>query len=307
MQSRTISHKSLQCEVEPRREVYDANRSPIRIHNERGNSPPSRIRSHENFGSPVRGKDKCPAPVEHRNYTDKCVCCPPTNMYGCDGKVDIGKSRSHMVHDDYHTYHQDITPTASCVNARHALHRPEQREYRQYVDRRDRYAEDRRRYCEQKASRSFEVQREYADDVRGTSRSDPHKGKRAEAQRSRRCCDRHGDRYYEEKPVLVKERVYGLSQKEKSRRHLEQSDRSSIVSRDVDDRDRLSEREKDSGLSGADGETSTISGRSNYMRVVKVIIINYPTLASWLMISKELVKFVPKLVWFSELFLLPLV
>ncbi|CAH2054304.1 unnamed protein product, partial [Iphiclides podalirius] len=272
--SRTISHKSLQCEVVPRRDTYDASRSPTKLQNQREISPLSRIRSHENFRSPMRDKDSCTPAVERHDYAEKCVCCSPQNRrYGSNCKMEIAKSRSHMVEDAYRGYPQDLTPTGSCVDARYALHRPDHRAYKDYPERRepvrDRYGDDRKRYCEQKASRSFEIQREYADEVRATSRSDPHRAKRPEVQRNRRYCDRHRDRYYEDKPVELKDRVYGLSQRLKSRRHLEQSDRSSVVSRDVDERERLSERERDSGLSGADGETSTVSGKSNYMRVVK--------------------------------------
>ncbi|XP_068619925.1 trichohyalin-like [Battus philenor] len=267
--SRTISHKSLQCEVAPRPDNYNEPRCPDR---HRDKNSPSRIRSHDNFRSPLRVRNQCTGLDERRNIADKCVCCyPQTRKHNCENKFEQLKSRSRVVVDPYYEYAADVTPTGSCIDAGYGEHRPEQREYKEYDRRepvRDRYNDDRRKYCEQKASRSFELQREYGDDGRGTARSDPHKAKRMEAQRNRRYSERTRDRYYDEKPD-VRERAYCLPNKEKSRRHLEQFDRNSVVSRDIDDRDRFSEKERDSGLSGADGETSTTSGRSNYMRAVK--------------------------------------
>ncbi|CAK1594011.1 unnamed protein product [Parnassius mnemosyne] len=276
--SRAHSHKSLQCEVMPRRDSYDPDRYPSKVHNQRENTSPSRIRSQENFRSPVRVRDSCTVPerIEHKNSTEKCVCCSSQNRnHKCESKLEVTKSRPHVIDDRYHAYAPDDTPTGSCIDTRYGIRRHEQREFKDYVDRRepvrDKYIDDRRKCCEQRTSRSFEIQREYVDDIRRTSRSDPHKDKHFEVQRNRRYGERNRDRYYDEKLLGIepRDRTYGLAHKEKSRRNLEQFDRNSVVSRDVDDRDRYSEKERDSGLSGPDGETSTMSGRSTYMRVVK--------------------------------------
>ncbi|CAG5014587.1 unnamed protein product [Parnassius apollo] len=274
--SRAHSHKSLQCEVVPRRDSYDADRCPTKVYNQRESTAPSRIRSQENFRSAVRVRDSCTVPeqIEHQNSIEKCVCCSFQNRnQKRESKLEVIKSRPHVIDDRYHTYTQDDTPTGSCIDARYGIRRHEQKEFKDYVDKREpvrnKYIDDRRKYCEQRTSRSFEIQREYVDDIRRTSRSDPHKDKHFEVQRNRRYGERNRERYYDDKLLEHRDRTYGLEHKEKSRRNLEQFDRNSVVSRDVDDRDRYSEKERDSGLSGPDGETSTMSGRSTYMRVVK--------------------------------------
>ncbi|XP_045538273.1 cyclin-dependent kinase 12 [Papilio machaon] len=268
--SRTISNKSLQCEVAPRGEVYEGSGSPAR-RPARAPAPapasPSRIRSHDNFGSLVRLRDTYSPVDERRHNADKCVCCySQSRKYNCESKLDMLKSRPHLAENAYYEYGPNVTPPGSCIDAGYGGRQREYKDYDRREQTRDRYGDDRRRYCEKKASRSFEIQRECGDEPRGTARSDPHKVKRGELQRNRRYGDRNRDRYYEDK-AEVRERIYDLSNKEKSRRHLEQFDRQSVASRDVDER--YSEKERDSGLSGADGETSTASGRSNYMRVVK--------------------------------------
>ncbi|KPJ18555.1 hypothetical protein RR48_07279 [Papilio machaon] len=268
--SRTISNKSLQCEVAPRGEVYEGSGSPAH-RPARAPAPapasPSRIRSHDNFGSLVRLRDTYSPVDERRHNADKCVCCySQSRKYNCESKLDMLKSRPHLAENAYYEYGPNVTPPGSCIDAGYGGRQREYKDYDRREQTRDRYGDDRRRYCEKKASRSFEIQRECGDEPRGTARSDPHKVKRGELQRNRRYGDRNRDRYYEDK-AEVRERIYDLSNKEKSRRHLEQFDRQSVASRDVDER--YSEKERDSGLSGADGETSTASGRSNYMRVVK--------------------------------------
>ncbi|KPI94275.1 hypothetical protein RR46_06726 [Papilio xuthus] len=232
LQSRTISNKSLQCEVAPRGEAYEGSGSPAR-RAARAPASPSRIRSHDNFGSLVRLRDTYSPVDERRHNADKCVCCYSQNRkYNCESKLDMLKSRPHLAENAYYEYGPNVTPPGSCIDAGYG---GRQRDYKDYDRRepvRDRY-DDRRRYCEKKASRSFEIQRECGDEPRGTARSDPHKVKRGEVPRNRRYGDRNRDRYYEDK-AEVRDRIYDLSNKEKSRRHLEQFDRQSVASRDAE-------------------------------------------------------------------------
>lgn len=168
-------------------------------------------------------------------------------------KMDINRRRHEE--DRYREYQPEAIP--SRISMGHYRDRP--RDYRDYdrVDRR--YEEDKRRYCEQKTSRSFDVHRESFVDERckRTVRSDT-KDKR------------YDDKYYD-KPREALERNIAIKD---LGRGIDRCDRNSIVSREDEfrERDKYSERERDSGLSVADGETSTLSGRSNYLKVVKVIL-----------------------------------
>lgn len=139
--------------------------------------------------------------------------------------------------------------------------------YREYY--RKNYDDEKRRYIEQKASRSFYIRREgYADEEKclRTPRGDCVKERRY-GEKEKRC-----DKYHHDK-TEVRDR-FNTSRKDRSRKNTERFEKNSIASKDEGyrnkDKDTYSERERDSGLSVADGETSTISGRSNYLRVVKV-------------------------------------
>lgn len=206
-------------------------------------------------------------------------------------------------HDEpaYRDFPPERTATRSCINGYYRPREPDPRDYddrrdsrtyddgrrtcepdrraeRDYDDKRDiRKYDDRRRTCEQKTSRSFDMRRDgFVEDdpyYRRTARSDGIKDKTLEDRdyRDRRYYDRMNRDKYDEKE---RHRNFGNlpSKDHRSKRNLERLDRMSVVSRDDDykDRERFSERERDSGLSVADGETSIISERSNYLRVVKV-------------------------------------
>lgn len=179
-------------------------------------------------------------------------------------KIDMNQSRVivNRMHEDerYHGYHPpDNVATRTCIGSYRDRHRDQ--DYRE--NERKQYEDNRRKYIEQKTSRSFEVHRDgYEDErCRRTSRSDT-KDKR------------YDDKYYE-KPAEVQRHAL----KDRARRHVDRYERNSVASREDEfrERDRYSERERDSGLSVADGETSTISGRtgrSHYMRAVKVKLIS---------------------------------
>ncbi|CAK1545510.1 unnamed protein product [Leptosia nina] len=265
--ARTQSHKSLQCEVLSRKESYDVERRQTRL-NSREQSrdvSPSYTRSYENFRSKVRSRDNIAA----LDRKDKCPCCPKdkeTPRY--TSKLDIGRSKI-LDQERYAECGPDPIATRPSVDDYYRAGRG-RRSYKEY-DERDRLYYNDRLCCEQKASRSFEVQKGHDDDkFRRSARSDFLKDKEYEDFK-RRLDDRHGrQRYYDDKN---RERSFAQvpSKERRPRRNVERFDRSSIASRDEDykERERYSERERDSGLSVADGETSTISGRSNYLKVVK--------------------------------------
>lgn len=145
---------------------------------------------------------------------------------------------------------------------------PDNRDYRDNdrdFAREKHYDNDKKKFYEQKTSRSFDVHRDgYPDDekfCRRTARSDNNKEKQYDER----------NKYYDEKPVDVRER-YLPTKDRRVKRNSDRFERNSIASRDDDyrERDRYSERERDSGLSVADGEISTVSGKSNCLKVVKV-------------------------------------
>ncbi|XP_052744459.1 uncharacterized protein DDB_G0283697 isoform X2 [Bicyclus anynana] len=265
---RSHSHKSLQCEVE----------QPVRLRSRersRDRHSPSKIRSYENFRDRLHSRENIPVPPDDRK--ERYMCGPydkPQPRYA--SKVNVMRN-----HEDerYRELPPERTATRSCVNSKYyGPNEPDRRIERDYDDRRDpRKYEDRRRICEQKTSRSFDMRREgYVEDdsyYRRTARSDGMKDKIVDDRdyRDRRCYDRSNrDKYFDDKE---RQRNFSNlpSKDHRSRRNLDRLDRMSIVSRDDDykDRERYSERERDSGLSVADGETSTLSERSNCLRVVK--------------------------------------
>ncbi|KAG6462678.1 hypothetical protein O3G_MSEX013405 [Manduca sexta] len=241
---RTHSHKSLQCEPVSRRESFNVDRCPDRVRctqRSREDVELSRIRSQDNYHGRIRSSEK----IEDRK--DKCGCFN-TDTHKYSSKLDMTKSRMH--HDEHYGGYREKSPLRCCDHYR----RPE-RDYRDYDRRND---EDKRKF-EQKASRSFEVHRDKYDDdrYRRTARSDKRYDER--------------EKRYDEKVKYYDDRIYERDKYNKERRskkNLERFERNSIASREDDFRDRYSERERDSGLSVAD-ETSTVSGRSNYLRVVK--------------------------------------
>ncbi|XP_063380486.1 uncharacterized protein DDB_G0284459-like [Cydia fagiglandana] len=153
----------------------------------------------------------------------------------------------------------------------------------------------------------------YAEDDRQhrTTRSDNHRDRcydeRRYDDRYRKRCEEmeKRDKYYEDKPIVTRDRNYHMYKESRDRRikknlerferasvasrdedhmynkesrdrrikkNLERFERASVASRDEEYKERCSERERDSGLSVADGE-STVSARSNYLRLVKQEII----------------------------------
>lgn len=299
-QMRTQSHKSLQCEVESRRDLYDVDERPTKLQNQElstDNILASMSRSQDNIHERrLRSKrrspiDRSPSTIDRRNKY--CSCQYPRGTSKYPSKFDLAMSRTRMTDDRYRQY----IPNPD-------LGRPEYdqdlREYRDFDDRRVVPTRDRRNYnehrCEQKTSRSFDVHRDYVNDERNrrTSRSDSHRrrledcrdlreprDKRYEDLRDLREAkekkfDDRREKYFDENyERQLKDRHHSNlpSRDQRSRRTLDRCDRNSMVSRDDDyirERDRYSERERDSGLSVADGDTSTISGRSNYLKVVKV-------------------------------------
>ncbi|XP_073959299.1 uncharacterized protein [Choristoneura fumiferana] len=294
---RSLSHKSLQCEVTSRQSMHDVDQRPVKLRsheNSRELIPSTRIRSQENCRERVRSRDHVGVSHSHMQTVvkDKCGCYDPYDKedmrYG--SKIDVGRSRTQTNEDRYRDYTPRAAPTRSFLD--NSYRRNESRDCRAYEEpresaRRRNYDEEKRRYFDQKTSRSYDVHREgYADEERArrSARSDVHKEKRYD---DRRYDDRDGDKryqeiqqrdkYYDEKPMDVRDRHCNnmITKERRYRRNLERFDRVSIISKDDDykDKDMYSERERDSGLSVADGETSTVSGRSNYLRVVKQEII----------------------------------
>ncbi|XP_075984690.1 uncharacterized protein LOC142982183 isoform X2 [Anticarsia gemmatalis] len=258
---RTQSHKSLQCEVNPKRELYDVDRQPVRLKTQKSRDiVANKIRSQENCSSRIRSHEKLPIEME-RSKQDKCYCYEKEpNKY--PSKLEMCRSRVRATEEDrYREYPPMLVPTRSCIDP--YRRGPDNRDYREYErDCRPRhYDDDKRKYIEQKTSRSFDTHRDYYDDDRGrrTARSD---------QKDRRYDDRDKrydemSKYYNDKPDHRKDRRW--------KKNMERFERNSVASKDDDyrERDRYSERERDSGLSVADGDTSTVSGRSNYLKVVK--------------------------------------
>ncbi|KAJ0172156.1 hypothetical protein K1T71_012129 [Dendrolimus kikuchii] len=257
---RTQSHKSLQCEVQSRHDAYEVDRRPTRIighDRSRENVLAPRIRSQEEFRDRIRSHDKIPTSDQK---PDKCNCCY-NKVPKYESKLNMSGSRIRAVADERY---RDYPDNRSYVDQNRTRQEPPYSDY----DRKN-YEDEKKRYFEQRASRSFEVHREgYPDDdkCRRTARSDCIKEKLYDEK------DKRYDKYYYEKNV-VRDRFNGPTKDRRIGKNMDRFERNSIASRDDDyrnkDRDRYSERERDSGLSVADGDTSTISGRSNYLRVVK--------------------------------------
>lgn len=210
--------------------------------------------------------------LEDRTYYEKDPKYP--------SKLDIARSRMRHLEDErYPEYVPVPVPTRSCVEQ----FRTCPPEYRDYDRERRHYEEEKKKYYEQqRTSRSFDVHREGYEDERNcrrTARSDTNKLKHYDERDKRyddaaKYYDEKNGRYYDAKPLEPRTRNNASSKDRRWRRNVERCERMSVVSREDDyrerERDRYSERERDSGMSVADGETSTISGRSNYLKVVKV-------------------------------------
>ncbi|XP_049884533.1 zinc finger CCCH domain-containing protein 13-like [Pectinophora gossypiella] len=295
--ARSQSHKSLQCEVVTRQNLYDVEERPVRLRSRE----PSRDLVVASSRAKVRSREDI-HDVKPRGYTPTRMTEDRRDKYGPPpgskpppkyaSKLDVAGSRVRDVEEERYREYQPVCASASCTD--HEYRRePDRREYREYEPRRDRdpmrerrsFDDDRRKFCEQKMSRSFDVQREgYPEDerFRRTARSESYRKRFEETRdvrdkryddrevRDRRYEDRR-DKYYEERDKESRERKHVASRDRRSKRNLERFERTSTASREEDfrERDRYSERERDSGLSVADGETSTISGKSNYLRVVK--------------------------------------
>ncbi|KAH9632575.1 hypothetical protein HF086_012382 [Spodoptera exigua] len=280
------THKSLQCEVTDRRDPYDVERQPALSHaKSRELVATSRIRSQENFSCRVRSHDKIPAMCDERGKQEKCSCYYEKDSPKYSSKLDISRSRMRPTEDErYRDYPPVAVATRSCLDP-YRGRSPDGREERYRDYERDlrgrRYDDDKKRYFEQKTSRSFDVNREGYDEERNcrrTARSDSVKDRRYEDRDKR--YEEMG-KYYDDKGLESRDRQNVLSKDQRLRRNVERFERNSVASRedayrerDRDrererERDRYSERERDSGLSVADGETSTMSGRSNCLKVVK--------------------------------------
>lgn len=283
-----------------RRDLLEDTQRPERLHSRnysRDNLSPSRIRSHEHVRSRNRSQDTIAVPIDDRK--EKCVCCDPYDKQIPKYSSKMNIETKHYEEDRFRCYPPDISPTKSCVNGKYRSSVPERRDIRAYDERIRKY-DDRRQQCEHKASRSFDMQREpYTEDrhYRRTARSDGIKDTSYDDREyiERRYEDRKIREKYYDKDIPERNFSHLPSKEHRSRRNLEKFERASVVSRDEDYRDRYSERERDSGLSVADGETSTISGRSNYLRVVKVIdyllLTKYRHLLSLKVISQLIIYF----------------
>lgn len=149
--------------------------------------------------------------------------------------------------------------------------------------------EDRREYdrrADKKGyTRNCDTAREYAEErddrtlCRRSFRSDQNRDKV-----DRRCEGRYSrhhiqeDKFYDDRPRMSSrsQHYVSLHKEHPSRRVLDSRfDRNSVVSRDDDykERERYSERERDSVMSVADGDTSVVSNRSTYLKAVKVSLI----------------------------------
>lgn len=249
-------------------------RQPVRLnsHSRSREMFVPKVRSQENCCNRIRSHEKLQANENERSKQEKCSCCCEKELPKYASKLDMTRSRTrHMEDERYREYPpMMVVPTRSCIDPyRRQL---DNRDYRDYDrDMRLRhYDDDKRKYVEQKTSRSFDIHRDYHDEerIRRTARSDAKE--RRYDERDKRY-DEIG-RYYEEKMPEPRERLNSMSNKDRRwKKNLERFERNSVTSRDDDrERDRYSERERDSGLSVADGDTSTVSGRSNYLKVVKV-------------------------------------
>lgn len=273
LQPRSHSHKSLQCEVVSKHICTTAEPTPILQHScnhSKDNLSPSRTRSHDQFCNRNISRDN--VPINNRD-----VKCDSYESYERDqpkysSKANIQPDRYYDY--DRYEYPPRNTQTRSRING-HYRQSPQDEDYE---DQKRKY-DEKRRVFEQKASRSFDTYRDsYVDEksYRRTSRSDGVKDKRYEdtgykdKKYDERCTRK---KYYDEKDVRQKQYATLPTAHCRSRRDLERFEKMSVVSReDYRDRDRYSEKERDSGLSAVDGETSTVSGKSNYLRVVKVCI-----------------------------------
>ncbi|XP_021207057.2 serine/threonine-protein kinase PRP4 homolog isoform X2 [Bombyx mori] len=250
---RTQSHKSLQCEV-TRRDSYNVDRSHERYKSHdrsRDKIESNRSRCHDIYPDVSRSKGR----IDER-IIDRCASCYSKDIPKYASKLAVKHSK--MENED--RYPGRDSP------------RSEYERYRQ--PERDTDYADKRRYFEQKASRSFEVNRN-DDRCRRTSRSDNTR-RYDEGSDCKRYVGRDGerDRKYDERKYIERSKYCDRKPiesrlsvaEQRSRRNY---DRNSVESREDEGRDRYSERERDSGLSVADGETSTASGKSNYLRFVK--------------------------------------
>ncbi|XP_059051645.1 uncharacterized protein DDB_G0283697-like isoform X2 [Achroia grisella] len=298
---RSQSHKSLQCEVMSKRDTCHVENRPKKLHSrDPSRENVSKMRSQENIRETLRGNDKVPTnPLLNRNVMqDKCACCSPHDKVShFPSKLDLNTSADHNVVDDrYHEYPSNTAPIRSCAQQPYRYLPNEHRDYRDY-ERNPHgsryYDDDKRKYFEQKTSRSFDIPREvYRDDdkyYRRTTRSEANKEKRYDDQRDKRNDER--DKYFDHR-YLDRDRFNASNKEKRSRHHTDKFERNSIASRDEDyrDRDRYFERERDSGLSVADGETSTVSGRSNYLRVVKEISEQREAMDKMMKLWKELMR-----------------
>ncbi|XP_063832740.1 uncharacterized protein DDB_G0283697-like [Ostrinia nubilalis] len=264
---RTLSHKSLQCEVVSRRDSYDVDHHPVRLRShEHSRENVCKTRSQDNCRGRVYSHERIPA--NPRPDKDKCNCCYDKDVAKYSSKLNMTRSKMRNVDDDRYPDYPPENPR-NHLDHGYRSRAPDNRDYRDYdreFAKEKHYENDKRRYYDQKTSRSFEVSRDgYPDDekyCRRTARSDNNKEKHYDER----------DKYYEEKHMDPRDR-YLPSKDRRVKRNLDRFERTSVASRDDDyrdrDRDRYSERERDSGLSVADGENSTVSGKSNYLRVVK--------------------------------------
>ncbi|XP_047994619.1 zinc finger CCCH domain-containing protein 13-like isoform X3 [Leguminivora glycinivorella] len=222
-------------------------------------------------------------------------------------KLDISGSKMHTSADRRHEYAPRAVPTRSVLNQSCRDYREQhpnrdplrECDYRRDNDReydrdielnrdydrvvepnRERPYDDDKKRSYNQTSRSYDIRRDcYLEDDRQhrTTRSDNHRDRYCDERRyedryRKRCEDlEKRDKYYEDKPIVSRDRNYHMFKESRDRRNkknLERFERASVTSREEEFKERCSERERDSGLSVADGE-STASARSNYLRLVK--------------------------------------
>ncbi|XP_053616035.1 zinc finger CCCH domain-containing protein 13-like isoform X2 [Plodia interpunctella] len=292
---RSHSHKSLQCEVMSKHDYHDVDQRPTRLLNrteEQSRENVGRIRSQDNFrGRPSHDRVAVHSRPDRAEKKEKCNYCPSYDKeIDYVSKLDLTSSRMRTTEDRYQDYQQNL-PDINFPEQYKTRPPQEYRDFRDYEWERRNYEE--KRYVDQRTSRSFDV-REHRDCYpeeekwRRTTRSDNPKDRRYD-QRYRRYEDR--DKYYEDRTDRDR---YNMPQRDnrRSRRISDRFERNSVASREDDyrDRDRYSEKERDSGLSVADGENSTVSGKSNYLRVMKEIVEQREAMDKMMKLWKELMR-----------------
>lgn len=268
--------------------MYDVNQRPVKLEsiaNSRDNVAATRIRSVENVSN--KGQDDYLTSNERNNSRHA-----PDYIYERDAvNYDIHRNNGRPDYRGRGYPTQDIASRSRAVIKNYDYYGPNlDRNNSDYIrERRQNPNED--ILYGRKVSRSFDVQDQRYNNndseengrLERTGRTDRNRDKerikRYDETRDKRYYGPRDvrnhiyderDRYYESRtPTSYKIRDDLINKNNTSRRKLDNRfDRISMIS---GDRDRYSEREKDSIASGADEDASVVSARSNYLRVVKVI------------------------------------